>query len=82
MTIKIDKGTIEADYFLDLPKTTQLLYFYFLFDTDKDGYIRHPKTITEANGFGVVDFDILRDKGFVAWDNTMMKYRITAWKRK
>ena len=80
MTIKINKSVVNSDKFLDMPKTSQLLYFMFLFDADSNGYICHPQTIVQADGFGADDFKILIGKGFIEADNTFFK--IADWKRK
>lgn len=80
MTVKIDKSVIESDRFCDMPKTTQLLYFMYLFDADKNGYISHPQSILQVNGFGADDPKILIDKGFIVLDGAL--YRIADWKRK
>lgn len=83
ISLKIDKSIVESDKFLDMPKTTQLLYFMLLIDTDKDGIVKHPKTVIQANGFGADEIKLLLGKGFVETSGNANDYlKISDWKRK
>lgn len=63
--IDLDKSVIESDKFLDMPKTTQLLFFFYLLDLDENGCIVHPQSILQTNGFGSDDYKLLMNKGFI-----------------
>ena len=39
------KTIIDSDAFLDMPQTTQLLYFHLAMRADDDGFINNPKSI-------------------------------------
>ena len=43
------KTIIDSDAFLDMPHTTQLLYFHLSMRADDDGFINNPKNITQNN---------------------------------
>jgi DNA-directed RNA polymerase specialized sigma54-like protein len=46
----INKEIVESDAFLELAATTQLLYFYLIFNADDDGFLRN--TISVAKKIG------------------------------
>ncbi|MCK9267599.1 MAG: replisome organizer, partial [Alkaliphilus sp.] len=41
----IAKTIIDSDAFLDMPQSTQLLYFHLAMRGDDDGFVNKPKTI-------------------------------------
>ena len=61
MSMKI----IDTDLFLELPSTTQLLYFHLLLRGDDDGFIDKPKTIIKIVGCKSEDMNMLVRNGFV-----------------
>lgn len=68
MKITVDENLVNSDKFLDMPKTTQLLYFFYLIDADANGIIVHPQTVLKANGLGADDYKLLLQKGFIGAD--------------
>ena len=44
------KTIIDSDAFLDMPMSTQALYFHLSMRADDDGFINNPKKINEMNG--------------------------------
>lgn len=65
ISINIDKSVIDSDKFLDMPKTSQLLYFMFLFGADELGVVYNSRTIIRSNGFASDDYKMLLEKKFV-----------------
>ena len=59
------KNIIRTDKFLDMPPTTQNLYFHFGMEADDDGFVSSPKTIIKTTGAADDDIKILTAKGFV-----------------
>lgn len=59
------KSVIEADSFMDLPMSTQCLYFHMLLRADDDGFIKNPSAIRRAIGCGSDDMTILIAKRFI-----------------
>ena len=51
------KTIIDSDAFIDMPLSTQALYFHLSMRADDDGFINNPKKIQRMWFFGVVDFD-------------------------
>ena len=41
----MSKSVIETDAFMDMPFSTQALYFHLLLRADDDGFIKSPKAI-------------------------------------
>lgn len=56
---------IDTDFFLDMPVTSQALYFHLGMRADDDGFIDNPKKIIRMIGFNEGDMENLFDKGFV-----------------
>lgn len=54
-----------SDAFLDMPSSSQLLYFHLGMTADDDGFIGSPKMIMRQMGAGEDDFKILVAKKFV-----------------
>lgn len=61
----ISKSIIKSDTFLDMPATTQNLYFHMLLDADDDGFINAPKSIMRMIGAKDDDMKVLAAKQFV-----------------
>ncbi len=59
------KKVIDTDYFLDLPATTQMLYFHLALRADDDGFISAPKRIMRMIGSSDDDYKLLIAKEFV-----------------
>jgi DnaD/phage-associated family protein len=55
----------ESDAFLDMPLSTQSLYFHFGMSADDDGFINNPKKIQRMIGAADDDFKLLIAKRFV-----------------
>lgn len=61
----MSKSIIKSDTFLDMPATTQNLYFHMLLDADDDGFINAPKSIMRMIGAKDDDIKVLSAKQFV-----------------
>lgn len=61
----MSKSIIKSDIFLDMPATTQNLYFHMLLDADDDGFINAPKSIMRMIGAKDDDMKVLAAKQFV-----------------
>lgn len=61
----MSKSIIKSDTFLDMPATTQNLYFHMLLDADDDGFINAPKSIMRMIGAKDDDMKMLAAKQFV-----------------
>lgn len=59
------KKITESDAFLDMPMTTQCLYFHLNMSADDDGFINNPKRIVRLIGASDDDLKLLIAKGFV-----------------
>ncbi len=59
-----DKIT-ESDVFLDMPLSTQALYFHFCMNADDDGFVKNPKRIQRMLGASDDDCKLLVMKRFV-----------------
>ena len=56
---------LETDAFMDLPLTTQALYFHLNLRADDDGFIGNPNQIVRSIGASVDDLKLLIAKRFV-----------------
>ncbi len=56
---------VETDKFLDMPVSTQNLYFHLCMHADDDGFLGNPKTITRSIGRQQDDLTHLIEKGYV-----------------
>lgn len=56
---------VDQDKFLDLPASTQLLYFHLGMRCDDDGFIGNPKRITKMIGGSEVDLGLLCNAGYL-----------------
>lgn len=59
------KSIIDSDLFLDMPATTQMLYFHLAMRADDDGFINNPKRIMRMIGSSDDDMRILIAKQFI-----------------
>lgn len=59
------KSIIDTDYFLEMPATSQLLYFHLSMRADDDGFISSPKRILRLVGSSDGDMKVLIDKRFI-----------------
>ena len=59
------KTIIDSDAFLDMPHSTQLLYFHLSMRADDDGFINNPKKIQRMIGCADDDLKILIVKNFI-----------------
>lgn len=56
------KSIIKSDQFLEMPISSQLLYFHLLLDADDDGFINAPKSIMRVIGAKDDDMRVLQAK--------------------
>lgn len=56
---------IDSDAFLDMPLSTQALYFHLAMRADDDGFINNPKKIQRMLGCSDDDLKLLMAKSFV-----------------
>ena len=61
----MSKSIIKSDTFLDMPATTQNLYFHMLLDADDDGFINAPRSIMRMIGAKEDDMKVLVAKQFI-----------------
>lgn len=59
------KKITESDSFLDMPSSTQMLYFHLSMNADDDGFVNNPKKIQRMCGASDDDFKLLVAKSFV-----------------
>ena len=64
------KTIIDSDAFLDMPLSTQALYFHLSMRADDDGFVNNPKKIQRTIGASDDDLKILIVKRFlIAFDS-------------
>lgn len=80
------KTIIDSDLFLDMPLTTQALYFHLSMRADDDGFINNPKKILRMIGCNEDELKLLIIKQFVIPFETgvcvIKHWRIHNWIRK
>ena len=59
------KSIIKSDQFLDMPMSSQCLYFHLLLEADDDGFINAPKSIMRVIGAKDDDMRVLQAKGYI-----------------
>lgn len=59
------KAIIDSDAFLDMPQSTQLLYFHLSMRADDDGFINNPKSIMRNVKCNDDDLTLLAAKKFI-----------------
>src|SRR5712671_4281885 len=70
---------VTADDFLEMPLTSQALYFHLGMSADDDGFVS-PRKILRMTGAGEDDLKVLMSKGFVIPFNSGVIV-ITHWKQ-
>ena len=64
------KKITDSDAFLDMPMSTQCLYFHLNMNADDDGFVNNPKKIQRMIGASDDDVRILLSKSFIlCFDN-------------
>jgi len=59
------KAITDSDAFLDMPLSTQALYFHLSMKADDDGFVNNPKRIQRLIGASDDDFKLLIAKSFI-----------------
>lgn len=59
------KQIVQSDAFMDMPQSTQLLYFHLSMEADDDGFIGSPKKVMRGVGSSDDDYKILIAKRFI-----------------
>lgn len=59
------KQIVDSDAFLDMPASSQLLYFHLNMQADDDGFVGNPKKVIRTIGASSDDFKILVAKRFI-----------------
>lgn len=59
------KSLIDSDIFLDLPISTQNLYFHLCMRADDDGFVGNPKRIQSLIGVSDIDYKLLLAQKFI-----------------
>lgn len=59
------KTIIDSDAFLDMPLSTQALYFHLSMRADDDGFLNNAKKIMRTIGANQNDYDLLIAKSFI-----------------
>ena len=54
------KDVVETDKFLNMPLTSQALYFHLGMEADDDGFIASPKKVQRAVGCRFETFSFMR----------------------
>lgn len=64
------KQIIDSDAFLNMPLSSQVLYFHLAMRADDDGFVNNPQKITRMVGASPDDFNIIVAKKFIlTFDN-------------
>lgn len=61
----ISKKITDTDAFLDMPLSSQALYFHFIQNADDDGFVASPNSILRKIGANKNDYDMLVAKRFI-----------------
>lgn len=61
----ISKTVIDTDMFMDMPHSTQNLYFHLLLRADDDGFVGNPKQVMRMVGCKDDDIKLLIAKSFI-----------------
>lgn len=56
---------VESDAFLDMPLSTQALYFHLCMNADDDGFVKNPRKIQKMLGASDDDCKLLVNKRFI-----------------
>lgn len=69
----MSKSVIDTDMFLDMPASTQSLYFHMLLRADDDGFLKNAKTIMRTVGASPDDIKLLIAKQYlIPFDTVIM----------
>ena len=58
-------SVVDTDWFLDLPLSTQALYFHLSMRADDDGFVDSPKSVLRKIGASNNDLDLLLAKRYL-----------------
>ena len=58
---------IDSDYFLDMPLSSQALYFHLVMRADSDGVIDNIKSIQRGTNANKGDLELLFDKKLITY---------------
>ena len=61
----INKSIIDSDLFLEMPLSTQALYFHLILRADDDGFVSNPKKIMRMIGVDDESIRILISKSYI-----------------
>lgn len=61
----LSKKVLDTDAFLDMPLTTQALYFHLVMNADDEGFVGNPKRIKDYIGAKENDLSLLIEKRFI-----------------
>ena len=61
----MSKKITDTDAFLEMPLSSQALYFHFIQNADDDGFVGNPNSIIRKIGANRNDYDLLVAKRFV-----------------
>jgi hypothetical protein len=61
----ISKTIVDSDAFLDMPQTTQNLYFHLNVRADDEGFLDAPKKVMRSIGSNQNDLELLLDKNYI-----------------
>lgn len=59
------KTIIDTDAFMNMPASTQCLYFHLAMRADDDGFVGNPKSIMSMIGFGEDDLRVLLMRDYI-----------------
>ena len=59
------KTIIDSDMFLEMPLSTQALYFHLAMRADDEGFLNNPKRILRAIGAAEDDLRVLIARNFI-----------------
>jgi hypothetical protein len=61
------KTIIDSDAFLEMPSTSQLLYFHLAIRADDEGFVNKPKTLMRMLGSKDDDMNVSSMSFFWSW---------------
>lgn len=61
----ISKRIIEQDEFLDMPISSQCLYFHLIMRADDEGFVGNPRAISRLIGCSLDDLKLLITKNYI-----------------
>lgn len=62
---QFSKEITTSDKFVDMPMSSQLLYFHLGMEADSNGFVRNAKALSRAYSASSDDLALLRAKGFI-----------------